>query len=77
MAERTFIGTHNFIAIIMSCLIYPIVASWVWGGGWLQMMGFIDDSGASAVYLVGSIVGLVGNLFLKPRLGVFNNFDQT
>jgi len=40
-------------------------------------MGFIDDSGASAIYLVGSIVGFIGTLFLKPRLGEFNNYDQT
>jgi hypothetical protein len=39
------------------------------------MMGFIDDSGASTVYLVGSIVGFIGNLFLRPRLGEFNSFD--
>lgn len=62
---------------MMSCLIYPIVASWVWGGGWLQNLGFIDDSGASAVYLIGSTVGFIGTLFLKPRIGEFNNFDQT
>jgi len=75
MAERTFIGTHNFIAILITCWIYPTVSSWVWGGGWLQHMGFIDNSGASCVYLVGGVIGLIATIFLKPRLGVFTNYD--
>lgn len=42
MCERTFSGTHAFITVLISGILFPVVGSWVWGGGWLQQLGFID-----------------------------------
>ena len=69
LSERTFSGTHTFVTVFVSGILFPVAASWVWGQGWLQKMGFIDYSGAAAVHLLGGIIGLIGTLSLKPRLG--------
>ena len=68
LCERTFSGTHAFIALFISGILYPIASSWVWGGGWLNEMGFIDQSGASVIHVLGGMVGLIGTIILKPRL---------
>lgn len=63
ICERTFIGTHTFVTILISGIIYPIAASWVWGGGWLSTMGFIDHSGSGVIHLLGGTIGLIGTIF--------------
>lgn len=50
--------------MLISGVIYPITASWVWGGGWLYEIGFIDHSGSAVVHLLGGTIGLVGTIFL-------------
>lgn len=42
LCERAFLGTHVFLTVLISGILFPIVSAWVWGGGWLQELGFID-----------------------------------
>lgn len=71
MAERTKYGTYLFISLVMTAVIYPVVGHWVWGGGWLSTMGFVDFAGSGVVHAVGGVAGLVGTLFLGARRGAF------
>jgi Amt family ammonium transporter len=67
MAERTdFVGDLIYSAI-MGALTYPIIVHWVWGGGWLQLQGFVDFAGSTVVHTVGGITALVGAIILGPR----------
>ena len=56
---------------MMNVLVFPIVASWVWSEGWLHNLGYRDFGGAGVVHIVGGTCGLVGSIFLGPRLGRF------
>jgi Amt family ammonium transporter len=72
MAERTKFSTYCMYSIIISALIYPIEAGWVWNpNGWLNSNGYIDYAGSSAIHMVGGITALVGAIFLGPRLGKY------
>ena len=57
---------------MLNVLIFPIIASWVWGGGWLSKFGY-QDFGGSGFHIVGGTCGLVGANFLGPRLGLFTD----
>ncbi|MBM3635367.1 MAG: ammonium transporter [Actinobacteria bacterium] len=71
MLDRTkFIG-YVIFAVFFTGLIYPIVAHWTWGGGWLAKDGFLDFAGSSIVHLQGATAALVGTLILGPRIGKF------
>mmetsp|Transcript_32643 Transcript_32643/g.23592 ORF Transcript_32643/g.23592 Transcript_32643/m.23592 type:complete len:105 (+) Transcript_32643:415-729(+) len=72
LAERTFIDTYIFYSFLMTAIVFPIPASWVWGDGFLQRMGFIDFAGCSVVHMLGGVSGLIGTYILGPRLGVFD-----
>lgn len=73
MLDRTkFIG-YVLFAIAYAGFIYPIVAHWTWGGGWLFKDGFLDYAGSSIVHLQGALGALVGALILGPRIGKFRN----
>jgi Amt family ammonium transporter len=72
MAERTKFQTYLIYSLVVSALIYPIVGHWVWGGGWLGRLGFLDFAGSSVVHSVGGMAGLVGAIALGPRLGKYN-----
>lgn len=56
---------------IISALIYPIEAHWIWGGGWLAQMRFHDFAGSCAIHMVGGIAALIGAKILGPRIGKF------
>jgi ammonia channel protein AmtB len=58
---------------MLNVLIFPIVASWSWGGGWLSKLGYEDFGGSGVVHIVGGTCGLVGAAILGPRLGLFND----
>lgn len=73
LAERTFNHTYYFSTVLLAGLVYPLGAGWVWGGGWLEEMGFIDHAGSGVVHLVGGATGLIGAILLGPRLGYFKN----
>ncbi|MBQ7507678.1 MAG: ammonium transporter [Lachnospiraceae bacterium] len=71
MAERTKFLSYCVYSGVISALIYPIEAHWIWGGGWLSQMGFHDFAGSCAIHMVGGIAALIGAKLVGPRLGKF------
>jgi len=72
MAERTKFSAYCIYSIVISAVIYPIEAGWVWNGnGWLNQLGFIDFAGSGAIHMVGGISGFLGAAFLGPRIGKY------
>ena len=72
MAERTKFLSYCIYSGVISALIYPIEAHWIWGGGWLSQIGFHDFAGSCAIHMVGGISALVVAKILGPRIGKFN-----
>ncbi|MCM1298597.1 MAG: ammonium transporter [Firmicutes bacterium] len=72
MAERTKFSTYCIYSGIISLLIYPIEAHWIWGGGWLSQLGFVDFAGSTAIHMVGGIAALIGAALEGPRIGKFS-----
>lgn len=61
MAERTKFSAYCIYSAVISLLIYPIEAGWVWnGGGWLAKLGYIDFAGSSAIHMVGGVSSIIG-----------------
>lgn len=60
MAERTKFLSYCIYSAVISALIYPIEAHWIWGGGWLSQMGFHDFAGSCAIHMVGGLSALIG-----------------
>ena len=71
MAERTKFLSYCIYSAVISALIYPIEAHWIWGGGWLSQLGFHDFAGSCAIHMVGGISALIGAAMLGPRIGKF------
>lgn len=71
MAERTKFLSYCIYSGIISALIYPIEAHWIWGGGWLAQLGFHDFAGSCAIHMVGGISAIIGARILGPRIGKF------
>ncbi len=76
MAERTKFLSYCIYSGVISALIYPIEAHWIWGGGWLAQLGFHDFAGSCAIHMVGGICALIGAKILGPRIGKFNTDKQ-
>ena len=76
MAERTKFLSYCVYSGVISALIYPIEAHWIWGGGWLAQMGFHDFAGSCAIHVVGGISALIGAKILGPRIGKFTKDKQ-
>ena len=72
MAERTKFSTYCLYSAIISGLIYPIEAHWVWGGGFLAQWGFHDYAGSNCIHMVGGICALIGASLLGARIGKFD-----
>ena len=72
MAERTKFLSYCIYSAMISAVVYPIEAHWIWGGGWLAQMGFHDFAGSTAVHMVGGICALVGAKILGPRIGKYD-----
>lgn len=72
MAERTKFSVYCLYSVLISLLIYPISGHWIWGGGWLQELGFHDFAGSTCVHMVGGVCALVGAWILGPRIGKYN-----
>ncbi|MBR5363287.1 MAG: ammonium transporter [Oscillospiraceae bacterium] len=72
MAERTKFLSYCVYSGVISALVYPIEAHWIWGGGWLAQLGFHDFAGSCAIHMVGGIAALVGAKILGPRIGKFS-----
>ncbi len=71
MAERTRFLSYCVYSAVISALIYPIEAHWVWGGGWLAQFGFHDFAGSAAIHMVGGVCALIGAKMVGPRIGKF------
>lgn len=71
VAERIKLGSYILFSVIYITIIYPIVGSWKWGGGFLDNLGFYDFAGSSLVHSVGGWAALIAIYLLGPRLGKF------
>ncbi len=71
MAERTKFLSYCIYSAVISAVIYPIEAHWIWGGGWLAQLGFIDFAGSTAIHMVGGMCALIGAKIVGPRIGKF------
>jgi len=72
MAERMKFQAYLVYTFLISSFVYPVVGHWVWGGGWLASLNYLDFAGSSVVHTVGRLAALVGTIMLKPRIGKFN-----
>jgi Amt family ammonium transporter len=71
IAERGRLLTFFLFTAMATAIVYPVVGHWVWGGGWLSEMGFVDFAGSTVVHGVGGGMALAGALLIGPRLGKF------
>ncbi|SDR97567.1 ammonium transporter [Paenibacillaceae bacterium GAS479] len=71
-AERAKFSVYLIFTILFTALIYPVVAHWIWGGGFLYQDGAQDFAGSTVVHLTGAMAALAGTILLKPRIGKFN-----
>jgi Amt family ammonium transporter len=71
MAERDKFWGWILAAVGIAGFIYPVVEHWVWGGGWLAQIGFIDYAGSGVVHLVGGMLAVTGAYVIGPRIGKF------
>ena len=71
MAERTRFSAYCLYSAIISLIVYPIEAGWVWGEGWLSRFQFIDFAGSCVIHMVGGLSALVGAIILGPRIGKY------
>ena len=73
VAERIKLWPFLIFTLILTGVIYPLQASWKWGGGFLDAAGFLDFAGSSVVHSVGGWAALAGALILGPRLGKYKD----
>lgn len=71
VAERFKFNCYLGVSACMTGIIYPIIGHWVWGGGWLQQIGFTDFAGSAVVHSVGACAALMGALLVGPRIGKY------
>ncbi|MCL6570456.1 MAG: ammonium transporter [Bacillus sp. (in: Bacteria)] len=71
-AERAKLAAYLVFATLFSVIVYPPIAHWIWGGGWLAEMGQQDFAGSTVVHLTGAMAALAATILLKPRIGKFN-----
>ncbi len=80
MAERWKFSAFMVYGMFVGTILYPIYGNWVWGGGWLAMLGknfglghgHVDFAGSSVVHLTGGVLALIGAVIIGPRIGKFN-----
>ncbi|HWO96629.1 MAG TPA: ammonium transporter [Bacillus sp. (in: firmicutes)] len=71
-AERAKLSIYLVFTVLFSALVYPVVAHWIWGGGWLAEHGKQDFAGSTVVHLTGAMAALAATILLKPRIGKYN-----
>jgi Amt family ammonium transporter len=71
VAERIKYVSFILFSFVLTLIIYPIVGHWVWGGGWLSQLGFMDFAGDTVVHSLGGWAALAGALILGPRIGKY------
>ncbi|MDR1734049.1 MAG: ammonium transporter [Oscillospiraceae bacterium] len=79
MAERTKFVSYCIYSAIISLVVYPVEAGWVWGGDghFLYDLGYLDFAGSSAIHMVGGITAMIGAAFLGPRIGKYVKDKKT
>ena len=73
LAERIKLWPFLLFTFVLTAVIYPLQASWKWGGGFLDSMGFLDFAGSTVVHSVGGWAALAGVLILGPRIGKYKD----
>jgi len=73
VAERIKLWPFLIFVILLTSVIYPIQASWKWGAGFLDEMGFLDFAGSTVVHSVGGWAALTGAIILGPRVGKYKD----
>ena len=72
MAERTKFITYCIYSLVISAVVYPIEAGWIWNGqGWLAQLGFVDFAGSTVIHTVGGITAFIGAAMLGARIGKY------
>jgi Amt family ammonium transporter len=72
MAERTKFSAYCVYSAVISLVIYPIEAGWMWNSqGWLAQLGAIDFAGSIVIHMVGGVTALIGAMILGPRVGKY------
>ena len=77
LAERIKLWPFLVFTVLLTGFIYPLQASWKWGGGFLDAMGFLDFAGSTVVHSVGGWAALAGALILGPRIGKYTKDGKT
>ena len=72
MAERTKFLSYCIYSAMISAVVYPIEAHWIWGGGWLSQLGFHDFAGSCAIHMVGGVTAFIGAAMEGARIGKFS-----
>ncbi len=73
LAERIKLWPFLIFTIMLTAIIYPLQASWKWGGGFLDEAGFLDFAGSTVVHSVGGWAALTGAIILGPRIGKYKD----
>ena len=73
LAERIKLWPFLIFVVVLTGFIYPIEASWQWGGGWLSELGFSDFAGSTLVHAAGGFAALAGALVLGARIGKYKD----
>jgi Amt family ammonium transporter len=57
--------------------VYPTLVAWIWGGGWLVDVDeeAVDFGGAGPIHIMGGAIGLIGTIYLRPRIGIFKDIE--
>lgn len=71
-AERAKLSVYLIFTVLFCTLVYPVIAHWIWGAGWLADHGKQDFAGSTVVHLTGAMAALAATILLKPRIGKFN-----
>jgi ammonium transporter, Amt family len=73
LAERVNVKAYLVFSTIITGWVYPVIAHWVWGNGWLAGLGYKDAAGSGVIHLTGGVCGLIGAIMCGPRLGRFRS----
>ena len=73
IAERMKLWPFLIFTVLLTAFLYPIEASWQWGGGWLSELGFSDFAGSTLVHAAGASAALAGAIILGPRIGKYKD----
>jgi Amt family ammonium transporter len=71
-AERAKFSAYVIFTILFGAIVYPVIAHWIWGGGWLAEHGKQDFAGSTVVHLTGAMAAFAATILLKPRIGKYN-----